>query len=79
MEYLDATLTRLGQVDLKIKLELTSRDINAQLFASIFKSNISRKREKAEDAKGEEETKVKELAAEFASKVLDNEFSLADI
>jgi chaperone BCS1 len=78
MEHLDAALIRPGRIDMKLELGLTTRDVNAQLFASIFRSNISDK-EKSESEKGKEKTMLKQLAADFASKVPEYEFSPADI
>jgi hypothetical protein len=78
MEHLDAALIRPGRIDMKLELGLTTRGVNSQLFASIFRSNISDK-EKADSEEGKEETMLKQLAADFASKVPEDEFSPADI
>jgi chaperone BCS1 len=58
IEHLDTTLIRLGRIDMKLELRLTTRDVNAQLFASIFRSNISDKG-KAESEKAKEKTILK--------------------
>lgn len=87
VERLDAALLRPGRVDTKLQLGLTTYDINAQLFISIFRSNISDKRKGAEKAEVvrlkkleiESETELKALATDFARKVPENEFSPAEI
>jgi hypothetical protein len=72
LEHLDAALIRLGQID------ITTRDVNAQLLASIFRSNILDK-EEAKSEKAKEETILKQPAADFASTMQVYESSPADI
>jgi chaperone BCS1 len=45
VERLDAALIRPGRVDMKLELGLTTHDINAQLFFTIFRSNVSDEKE----------------------------------
>jgi chaperone BCS1 len=78
VERLDAALIRPGRVDMKLELGLTTYDINAQLFFTIFSSNVSNKA-KFKNLEAEEETELKEMAADFASKVPEHVFSPADI
>lgn len=87
VEQLDAALIRPGRVDMKLELGLTNYDMSAQLFCTIFGSNISdnevtegnMKTGKAKELEGEKKTKLKELAAEFAREVPENEFSPAEV
>ena len=72
IEYLDTVLIREGQVDMKVKLDLTNRDTNTQLFFNIFKYN------ELEEEKAEEKT-LRKLAVDFANKVPEYEFSPAEI
>ena len=74
VECLDAALIRPGRIDMKLELGLTTRDVNDQLFTSIFRSNFSDK-----ESKGKEEAMLRQLAADFATKVPEDEFSPADI
>jgi chaperone BCS1 len=78
MGHLDAALIRPGRIDMKLELGLTTRDVNAQLFGSIFRSNFSDK-EKTESEKAKEKTALKQLAADFAARVPEYKFSPADI
>jgi hypothetical protein len=74
-------------VDIKLELGLTTHDINAQLFVTIFRCFASDDTEKADKAEEvaklkkveEKETELKKLAADFAGKVPEQEFSLAEI
>jgi mitochondrial chaperone BCS1 len=74
VDRLDAALIRPGRVDMNLELGLTTHDINAQLFFNIFRSNVSNKA-KFKKLEVEEETELKELAADFASKVPEHAFS----
>jgi chaperone BCS1 len=74
IERLDAALIRPGRVDKKVKFDLTNQDIVAQLFYAIFRRGASDNVERAED-----DAELKKLAADFASKVPEHEFSPADI
>lgn len=71
---LDDALIRPGRVDVKLELGLTTRDINAQLFLKIFGCDTPN-----EEGKVKEEGKLRKLAAEFADKVPEKEFSPAEI
>jgi chaperone BCS1 len=86
VERLDAALLRPGRVDMKLELGLTTHEINARLFLSIFRSNVSDEKERAEDVEvlrpkklEVKETELKKLAADFATKVPEYEFSPAEI
>lgn len=84
MEQLDAALIRPGRVDIKLELGLTSHGMSAQLFCAIFESNVSDNEVtegnmKVGELEAEKNTKLKELAAEFAMQVPENEFSPAQV
>lgn len=71
---------------MKLELGLTIYDTNAQLFFTIFRSNVSDEKETVEKKEvvklkklEAEETKLKELAVDFTSKVPEHEFSPAEV
>ena len=70
IEYLDPILIRLSQVDLKLELGLTNKDINTQLFFSILGYRTLDQKE---------DSKLRKLVADFRSLVLEHEFSLTEI
>ncbi|KIN03305.1 hypothetical protein OIDMADRAFT_39687 [Oidiodendron maius Zn] len=74
VDHLDAALIRPGRVDLKLELGLTNQDINTRLFLAIFRRDVP-----GNKGKVEEETALKQLAANFAGKVPQYEFSPAEI
>lgn len=78
IEHLDAALIRPGRIDMKLKLELTTRDVNAQLFASIFRKS-NRDEGKAESEKAKQKMMLMQQAADFAREVPEYKFSPADI
>ena len=71
---------------MKLELGLTIYDTNAQLFFTIFRSNVSDEKETVEKKEvvklkklEAEETKLKELAVDFTSKVPEHEFGPAEV
>lgn len=78
IKHLDAALIRPGRIDMKVKLGLTTRDINTELFASIFgKSNSDKRKTESEEAK--ENAMLMQQAADFAREVPEHRFSPAEI
>jgi chaperone BCS1 len=78
IEHLDAALIRPGRIDTKLELGLTTREVNAQLFASIFRKSKSDKG-KTESEEAQENAMLMQQAADFARKVPEYKFSPADI
>jgi chaperone BCS1 len=74
LDLLDEALIRPGRADVKVKFQLTTHDINAQLFFNTFESGAPNDKEKAEEDK-----KLRKIVEEFANKVPEKEFSPAEI
>jgi mitochondrial chaperone BCS1 len=77
IERLDDTLIRPGRVDMKLEFRLANKEMITQLFCVVFKrseGDVPHLGKRLDDDKI-----VERMAKEFAAKVLQLEFNLAEV
>jgi chaperone BCS1 len=77
VERLDGALIRPGRVDKQVAFRLADKDIIAQLFCNVYSHSNNDVAD--EGVQVEDDDIVEQLAADFADKVLQLEFSPAEI